>query len=93
MMPKYIDRELALSMPFANGHYDHENANEHYIFGCETYKEWLETLPTTDAVEVIRCRDCKHRHQTTCPFLIANTYRTSDYDDYCSRGERKRGIK
>ena len=43
----------------------------------------------TDVVEIIRCKDCVHRHQTTCPFLIANTYRTSDYDDYCSRGERR----
>ena len=59
-MSKYIDRELALSLPFANGHYDHENANEHFIFGCETYKEWLETLPVVDAVEVVRCKDCRH---------------------------------
>lgn len=44
-MTEYIDRELALSFPFANGKYDHEHANSHYIFGCETYKEWLETLP------------------------------------------------
>lgn len=40
-----ISREEALSMPFANGKYDHENADEHFIYGCETYKEWLEQLP------------------------------------------------
>ena len=45
-MNEYIDRELALSFPFANGRYDHEHAELHYIFGCETYKEWLETLPS-----------------------------------------------
>lgn len=48
-MPKYIDRDIALSHPFANGRYDKENANEHFIFGYEGYKEWLEQLPTIDA--------------------------------------------
>lgn len=43
-------------MPFANGEYDHENANEHFIYGCETYKEWLEDLPTADVAKV------KHGH-------------------------------
>ena len=41
----YINRKDALSFPFANGKYDKENANEHFIFGCETYREWLEQLP------------------------------------------------
>ena len=50
-MMAYIDREKALSHPFANGKYDHEHANEHFIFGFEDYKEWLEQLPTADVVE------------------------------------------
>ena len=50
-MVDYISREAALSFPFANDKYDHENANEHFIFGCETYKEWLEQLPAADVVE------------------------------------------
>lgn len=41
-----IDREKALSHPFANGHYDHKNANRDFIRGFESYKEWLEDLPT-----------------------------------------------
>ena len=40
-----ISRKEALSMPFANDKYDHKNADEHFIYGCETYKEWLEQLP------------------------------------------------
>lgn len=44
---KVIDRDRALSMPFANCKYDHEHAGEDFINGCETYKEWLETLPVT----------------------------------------------
>lgn len=40
-----IDREKALSHPFANGKYDHKNANRDFIRGFESYKEWLEDLP------------------------------------------------
>lgn len=47
----YIDRDLALSHPFANGRYDHEHANEDFILGFESYREWLEGLPTADVVE------------------------------------------
>lgn len=39
-----IDRDTALSHPFANGQYDRENANRHFIGGHESYKEWLEDL-------------------------------------------------
>ena len=41
-----IDREKALSHTFANGKYDHKNANRDFIRGFESYKEWLEGLPT-----------------------------------------------
>lgn len=58
-MPKYIDRDIALSHPFANGQYDKENANEHFIFGYEGYKEWLEQLPIIDAEPV------RHGHWET----------------------------
>ena len=50
-MNRYIDRELALSHPFANGKYDHKNANEDFIIGFESYKEWLEQLPAADVRE------------------------------------------
>ena len=50
-MADYIDREQALSHPFANGKYDHEHANKDFIRGHESYKEWLEDLPTADVRE------------------------------------------
>ena len=52
-MAEYIDRELALSHPFANGQYDHKNANEEFILGHKSYKEWLEDLPTADVKPVV----------------------------------------
>ena len=44
-----INREQALSHPFANGHYDKKHADLHFILGFEDYKEWLEDLPTVEA--------------------------------------------
>lgn len=49
----------------------------------------VSNQPTIDAVPVVRCKDCKHRHKITCAFLIANCMKTGDDNDFCSRGERK----
>ena len=44
--------------------------------------EWEDIFdaPTVDAVEVVRCKDCKEYKYC---FLLPND------DDYCSKGERK----
>ena len=50
------------------------------------YWDDIESAPTVDAVEVVRCKDCKHRHEDSwCEYV--------DDDDnfYCARGERKEG--
>ena len=56
-MAEYIEREAALAFPFANGRYDHKNADPHFINGCESYMEWLEAIPAADVV----ARDCYDR--------------------------------
>lgn len=51
--------------------------------------------------ELIRCKECKHFNQPTCPMVVSlpikseqrtsgwvNTFRNTA-DDYCSMGERK----
>ena len=83
----YIDREQALSHPFANGKYDHEHANEDFILGFESYREWLEGLPTID---LVRCGECKYWHEgkwyNTCDKHIGHGFE----DDYfCKDGERR----
>ena len=48
--------------------------------------ETVDKAPTIDAVEVVRCKDCKHRFQDSwCEYV--------DDDDnfYCAIGERKEG--
>ena len=51
-------------------------------------RKLIEDAPTVEAVEIVRCRDCKHRYSDSwCEYV--------DDDDnfYCARGERKDGDK
>ena len=51
----------------------------------------IEEAPTVDAVEVVRCKDCKHREDGLCTLESVYDYPwyyTKD-DDFCSYGERK----
>lgn len=88
-MGVYIDREQALSHPFANGKYDHEHANEHFILGFESYREWLEGLPT---IGLVRCGECKEYQEwdgdKICMRLGAYKGNTKP-TDFCSYGERR----
>ena len=65
----------------------------------------LAEQPTVDAVEVVRCKDCKHwlpEELERCkalkqePYGLCNMYPqrtdwqdTTDHDDFCSYGERR----
>ena len=49
-------------------------------------RKLMADAPTVDAVEVVRCRDCKHRYSDSwCEYV--------DDDDnfYCAKGELKDG--
>ena len=96
-MAEYINREDALEFPFANGIYDHEHANEHFISGCESYREWIEQIPAADVVEVVRCKDCRWFVPSAyddcwCSAKEAGITKgmcTPGGNDYCSDGERR----
>ena len=48
----------------------------------------IEDAPAVDAVEVVRCCDCKFEgKEDDCPLLSIVSY--TQLDDYCSFGERK----
>jgi hypothetical protein len=54
--------EVLNNMPYIKGRYDNANANEHFIFGCETVYEivinMLENQPTAyDVDKVVRKLD------------------------------------
>ena len=56
----------------------------------------IRKRPTVDAVEVVRCRDCKHRGTDYCIFHIKGEPADEELlgkldNDFCSYGERKGG--
>ena len=59
----------------------------------------LREAPTVDAVEVVRCRDCKHAWIHPCGYVYChrdgrNAYEmTFNLDSFCSYGERKEGAE
>lgn len=65
--------------------------------GNDTAEDIIEDLhkqPTVDAVEVVRCKDCKHYHKSDaghpdcewCKRLICGTIKP---DFFCADGERR----
>ena len=57
-------------------------------------KELLEDCTTVDAVEVVRCRDCKwvengKDYEAYCNHWKSGLYANVKDDDFCSYGERK----
>lgn len=62
-----------------------------YCAGWNGMVRLLEKAPIVDAVEVVRCRDCKHykpdEYECGCDFAGGLPYVKAD--DFCSYGERR----
>lgn len=58
---------------------------------CVAIKCFVEQMPTVDAVEVVRCKDCRWRKERGLCYMISGTgVGTGTGDDFfCSYGERK----
>ena len=71
-----------------------------YLAGCKEILEMIDTSPTIEAVEVVRCRDCKYSVETSeqerelwglsndhmeCCWFGSNVFA----NDFCSYGERE----
>ena len=85
-----------------------EEIKKIYCDGCDNYGGckcracWvddamclIDDATTVDAVEVVRCRDCKH-YEIHKPKVLENCERNGYIipmkpDDFCSYGERKDG--
>ena len=95
---RLIDADKLKKYPIRINHYDKEHGNLDFVLGVESVMEYAETLPAVDAVEVVRCKDCKfHDKDGNCDggmfyacvsFTEDGIMRTED-NDFCSYGERK----
>ena len=48
-------------------------------------RSWLDSEPTVDAVQVVRCGECKHRETVDCPMQFERPCA----DFFCADGERR----
>lgn len=64
------------------------NGKNEYIYDTNAVLDSIDSQPTVDAVEVVRCRDCEvpHNKYTGCPNLNGLV---TPPDFYCPFGERK----
>ncbi len=82
-MAEYIDREVLCKIleNWRNAHADVDD--EH---GCGLLEDVIcevDAQTVVDAVEVVRCKDCRKFKTYGCRMVA------SGYDDFCSYGERK----
>ena len=86
-MAKLIDADVLMNEANSDGAYGYVDAKQ------------ISEVPTIDAVEIVRCRDCKHyrpqkksahweNRANYCNRIV--TIKTRPYD-FCSYGERKDG--
>lgn len=55
----------------------------------ETVAYVLRYVPTVDAVEVVRCKDCKYCDRGNCTFWDDGYGAIVGMADFCSQGERR----
>ena len=101
MMARLIDADALLD-EFLNRYTEREKEGNLVFAACEIkqdFADMISNVPTVDAVEVVRCRDCKHykpqkksahweNRANYCNRIV--TIKTQPYD-FCSYGERKDG--
>lgn len=49
----------------------------------------IDCQPTVDAVEVVRCKDCIHWDDGSCPMGENYPWCDTKSDDFCSYGEKE----
>lgn len=59
-------------------------------FNSDDIADAFKNAPTIDAVEVVRCKDCKRYRGTNYGFMVCGKFDViSCEDDFCVWGERK----
>ena len=69
--------------------------DEMLIFHRDEIIDEIYHAPTVDAVEVVRCKDCKHfvspQGWPCCDEFLGLGFPNPSGDDFCSYGERREG--
>ena len=78
-MARYIDADIMREDWLTNGE------NE-YVYDTNAVLDSIDSQPTADVVEVVRCKDCKYKD--SCLQKVDCDYQYREID-FCSYGERK----
>ena len=97
-MARLIDADSILD-DFLKRYTEMERSRKLVFAACEIKQDFADMISdatTVDAVEVVRCKDCKHWHKDTvfCEYMSYGeaSERVNWYaDDFCSYGELKDG--
>lgn len=68
---------------------DFFNSRDYGMFWTGGIEKAIDEAPTIDAVEVVRCKDCKHFDGSYSYPICCRWEETIKPDDYCSYGEKK----
>jgi hypothetical protein len=60
-----------------------------YIWWIDFIKHFVEKAPAVDAVEVVRCKDCKWWDDSLCTNINGAFCVVENGDWFCASGERK----
>ena len=96
-MARLIDANVVLAKQFTTGLSD--ASGNYYGHADVVFVDDIENVPTVDAVEVVRCLDCKRcfkhttkRNRQKMWICMRNEVDVCVRpDDFCSYGERKEG--
>lgn len=85
-MGEYIEREAARAEIRKGKVVTYDAFGIGVIRGIEIALLRIEAIPTVDAVEVVRCKDCTEWDENECECSHWYGFRENDF---CSYGERK----
>lgn len=98
-MSDYIKREDVLS--FCGKVVDSHQSTQRSRLIANSFNNfavWVENIPASDVVEVVRCRDCKYYNTVSLRGLDGDVHEvkhcnlfgfTFEPNDFCSYGERR----
>ena len=90
-MARLIDADVLRKHMFSYYACVDENSSKEYYRGetlmsyevADLIEDCIDYAPTVDAVEVVRCKDCKHRgSETYCPMCFEEWYEIDEGDGY-----------
>ena len=90
-MAEYIERKRAIAVACKGCNKEFSNEpcepSECYI------QQGLFNIAAADVVEVVRCKECKHRYTASSGVIFCTQHLTmsANDDDFCSYGERREG--